>query len=169
MRELDNIVNIEDNELLFQQSWDNYWHTDTTKHDELYYKEQMDNMWFCVWKACSNLCRAIYKERDVIVDDLDEVVMDATEYSMRFITGNNRLKRFYRPDKLSSFCFLRCRYIIDAPRRVWYDQNVMDMPQDNYRETDMEIEDSLWEDKNNIMSEESYIDFTYNTEYNYGD
>lgn len=138
---LDNIVNIDDNEQLFQQAFDNYWHTDITKHDEKYYKLQMDNMWLCVWKACSNLCRSIYMKRDVFVDDLDEVIMDATEYSMRFITGKNRLRKLYRPAKLSSFCFSRCRYIIDAPKRIWYDNNISEMPLDSYKDIEMEIED----------------------------
>ncbi len=138
---LDNIVNIDDNEQLFQQSWENFWHTDTTKHDEKYYKQQMDNMWLCVWKACSNLCRSIYKQRDVFVSDLDEVIMDATEYSMRFITGKNRLRKLYRPAKLSSFCYLRCIYIIDSPKRIWYDKNISEMPLDYYKDIEMEIED----------------------------
>lgn len=150
-----NLINIEQNEVDFQKAWDNYWHTDTTKHDANYYKKQMDIMWLCVWNTCSNLCKSIYKKRGVIVSDLDEVITDATEYSMRFITGKNRLKRFYRPRLLSSFCFLRCRYIIDSPKRTWYDKNVTSLPRDNYKDIEMDIDGGLWED-NNIVSEGAY-------------
>lgn len=122
---LDNIVHIDDNEQLFQESWDRYWHTDIKKHDEKYYKQQIDNMWLCVWKACSNICRSIYRQRNVIVDDLEDVIMEATEYSMTFILGKNRLHKLHRPQKLSSYCFLRCRYVIDAPKRQWEDENVL--------------------------------------------
>lgn len=140
MRTSSNLINIEENESNFQNAWDNYWHTDTSKHSDVFYKQQMDTMWFCVYKACNNMCRKIYKDRGVIVDDLDEVILDSAEYTMRFLTGKNRLKKMYRPENLGRFCFLRCRHVIDNPIRIWYDQFVCLMPEDNYKEINMEIE-----------------------------
>ena len=101
----------------------------------------MDTIWFCVYKACTCVCKAIYKSRGTIVEDLDEVIMDSTEYTMRFLTGQNRLGRLYIPRNLGTFVFTRCRHVIDDVKRQWYDKNVTQMPEDNYREVDMEIED----------------------------
>ena len=42
---------------------------------------------------------------------------------------------------LGTFVFTRCRHVIDDVKRKWYDQNVVPIPEDNYREVDMEIED----------------------------
>lgn len=124
-------LDLEENERVFSKALDNYWHTDTTKHSEKFYKDQLETIWFCVYKACTCICKSIYKQRDVIVEDLDEVVLDATEYTMRFILGKNRLHRLYIPQSLGTFCFLRCRYVIDAPKRQWYDQNVVEWAKDN--------------------------------------
>ena len=134
-------VNITQIEKDFQIALDLYWHTDITNHTSDFYKQQTENMWWCVYYTCSNLCKKIYKERNVIVQDLDEVIMDSTEYTMRFILGKNRLGRVYLPRSLKSFCFLRCRHVIDDPKRQRYDQNIVQMPQDNYRDIGMEIED----------------------------
>lgn len=122
---LDSIIDIEQNEKDFQEAFDNYWHTDTTKHDEKYYKQQIDKMWLCIYYACSNICKNIYRQRNIIIDDLEDVIMDAAEYCMTFILGKNRLHKLHRPEKLSSYCFLRCRYIIDSPKRQWEDKNVL--------------------------------------------
>ena len=120
-----NNIDITKNEADFQIAFDNYWHTDTTKHNEAYYKKQYDIMWMCVFYACANLCKKIYRERNVIVDDLDEVITDAAEYTMRFITGKNKGRKLYRPQNLGTFCYLRCRYIIDSPIRQWEDENIL--------------------------------------------
>lgn len=136
----DSLINIEENEGTFQKAWDSYWHTDTSRHTEAFYKECMDTMWMCVFYTCTNLCKKIYKDRCVIVDDLDEVILDSTEYTMRFLTGKNRGRKLYKPESLKSFCFLRCRHVIDDPKRVWRDQNMCQMPEDNYKDIDMVIE-----------------------------
>lgn len=135
-------VNIAQIEKDFQIALDLYWHTDITKHTSEFYKQQTEKMWWCVYYTCANLCKKIYKERNVIVQDLDEVIVDSTEYTMRFILGKNRLGRVYLPRSLKSFCFLRCRHIIDDVKRQWYDQNIVPMPQDNYRDIDMEVEEN---------------------------
>ena len=77
-----------------------------------------------------------------IVDDLDEVIMDSTEYTMRFLTGKNKLGRLYIPRNLGTFVFTRCRHVIDDPKRRWYDKNITQMPRDNYRDIDMVIEEN---------------------------
>ena len=134
-------LDLSENEKIFAQAIDNYWHTDITKHSEQFYKENMDTIWMCVYKACTCVCKAIYKSRGTIVEDLDEVIMDSTEYTMRFLTGKNRLGRLYIPRNLGTFVFTRCRHVIDDVKRQWYDKNVTQMPEDNYREVGMEIED----------------------------
>lgn len=125
----------------FQEALDAFWHTDINAHTTDFYKQQTDTMWWCVYYTCANLCKSIYKKRHVIVQDIDEVIMDATEYTMRFILGKNKKNRIHLPRSLKSFCFLRCRYIIDNPKRKWYDKNMEQMPEDNYREVDMVIAD----------------------------
>lgn len=124
-------VDIKENERIFQQALDNYWHTDTTKHSDKYYSDQLETIWLCVYTACTCICKSIYKQRGVIVEDLDEVVMDATEYTMRFLLGENKGHKLYVPKKLGTFCFLRCRYVIDAPKRKWEDTHVMEWLKDD--------------------------------------
>lgn len=102
-----------------------------------------EQMWFCVWKACHNIAKSIYKKRNIIVTDdkLLDVTTDACCYCMSFILGHKeKYPNGVRPDKLSSYCYLRVLRTIQAPSEVWYDQNVTQMPQDNYKDIDMEIE-----------------------------
>lgn len=119
----------EQNEARFQTAYDEW----TTNKDKASY----DKMWFSVQFACGNIAKSIYTKRNIIVPDgdLEEVILDSTMYVMKFINKG------VRPDKLSSYCYLRVRRFIDEPKKVWYDQNMTQMPQDNYRDTDMEIED----------------------------
>ena len=102
-----------------------------------------DQMWFCVWKACNNIAKSIYKKRNVIVTDekLLEVTTDACSYCMSFILGyKEKHPKGIHPDKLSSYCYLRVLRTIQAPKKVWEDQNIVQMPRDNYKENvDMEI------------------------------
>ena len=57
-------------------------------------------------------------------------------YVMKFINKG------VHPDKLSSYCYLRVRRFIDGPKKVWEDQHIMQMPQDNYRDIEMELTDN---------------------------
>ncbi len=124
-------LDIAENERLFHQAIDNYWHTDTTKHSDKYYSDQLETIWFCVYNACACICKSIYKQRGIIVEDLGEVVLDATEYVMRFLLGENKGHKLYIPKKLGTFCFLRCRYVIDAPKRKWEDTHIMEWLKDD--------------------------------------
>lgn len=130
-----NDIDINQNELDFQTAFDKYWHTETTPQGQ---KRQWDIMWMCVYYACLNLCKKIYKNRNIIVENekLYDNVNDSTAYIMTFI------KKGVRPQKLSSYCYLRCIRYIDNPRTVWYDTHITQMPEDNYKEIDMEIEDN---------------------------
>ena len=129
-----NDIDVNQNEIDFQNAYEKYWHQETT---EVGKKQQWDRMWFCVYYACLNLCKKIYKQRNVIVQDevLYDNATDSTAYVMKFI------KEGRRPLKLSSYCFLRCRKFIDDPKTVWYDTHITQMPEDNYKEIDMEITD----------------------------
>lgn len=130
-----NNIDINQNEIDFQTAYDKYWHQETT---EVGKKQQWDRMWFCVYYACLNLCKKIYKQRNIIVEDelLYDNATDSTAYVMKFI------KKGVRPEKLSSYCYLRCRRYIDDPKAVWYDKNMKQMAQDKYKDTEMEIEDN---------------------------
>lgn len=128
-----NNIDINQNEIDFQNAYERYWHQETTETGK---KRQWDKMWLCVYYACLNLCKKIYKQRNIIVEDevLYDNVNDSAMYVMKFV------KEGRRPQKLSSYCFLRCRKFIDDPRTVWYDTHITQLPQDKYKDTDMEIE-----------------------------
>ena len=117
----------EQNEARFQEAYNDW----TTNKDKASY----DKMWFSIQFACGNIAKSIYTKRNVIIsdEDLEEIILDSTMYVMKFINKG------VRPDKLSSYCYLRVRRFIDEPKKVWYDQNVTQMPRDRYRDTDMEI------------------------------
>lgn len=119
----------EQNEAIFQEAYSDW----ITNKDKASY----DKMWFSVQFACGNIAKSIYTKRNVIVpdEDLEEIILDSTMYIMKFINKG------VRPNKLSSYCYLRVRRFIDEPKKVWYDQNMTQMPKDNYKDIDMEIED----------------------------
>lgn len=118
----------EENEANFQSAYN-----DWSKNKD---KASYDKMWFSVQFACGNIAKAIYTRRNVIIpnEDLEEIILDSTMYVMKFINKG------VRPDKLSSYCYLRVLRFIDSPKKVWEDQHIMQMPQDNYKDIDMEIE-----------------------------
>lgn len=122
---------VEENEKDFQDAYENYWHGSSNPKLQ---KQNWDKMFLAVLLACTNITKRICCQRKIILQDLDEVSLDAAMYCMKFIG------RGIRPRKLSSYCYLRVRYILDMPSRKWYDKNIVQFPQDNYKEIDMEIE-----------------------------
>ena len=118
----------EQNEAIFQEAYNDW----TTNKDKASY----DKMWFSVQFACGNIAKAIYTKRNIIIpdEDLEEIILDSTMYVMKFINKG------VRPNKLSSYCYLRVRRFIDEPKKIWEDQHITQMPRDRYRDTDMEIE-----------------------------
>src|SRR5574344_376953 len=118
----------EQNEVRFQEAYD-CWNKNKDK-------ASYDKMWFSVQFACGNIAKTNYTKRNNIVtdEDLEEIILDSTMYVMKFINKG------VHPDKLSSYCYLRVRRFIDEPKKVWYDQNMTQMPSDKYRDIDMEIE-----------------------------
>lgn len=131
------IMTSEQNEVRFQTAYDE-WNRAKENHDPEGAKDSYETIWFSIQFACGNIAKAIYTKRNVIVpdEDLEDIILDSTMYVMKFINKG------VRPDKLSSYCYLRVRRFIDEPKKVWYDQNVTQMPQDNYKDIDMEIEDN---------------------------
>lgn len=123
---------VEENESDFQEAYEYYWHGSANKDSQ---KKNWDKMFLAVLFACTNITKKICSQRKIILQDLDEVSLDAAMYCMKFIGKG------VRPRKLSSYCYLRVRYILDNPSRQWYDKNITQIPQDNYKEIDMEIED----------------------------
>ena len=127
----------EQNEARFQTAYDE-WNKAKENYDPEGAKDAYETIWFSIQFACSNIAKSIYTKRNITVpdEDLEEIILDSTMYVMKFINKG------VRPDKLSSYCYLRVRRFIDEPKKVWYDQNVTQMPQDNYKDIDMEIEDN---------------------------
>lgn len=127
----------EQNETRFQNAYSDWSRAKENKDPESA-KDAYDTIWMSVQFACSNIAKSIYTKRNVTIpdEDLEEIVLDSTMYVMKFINKD------VRPNKLSSYCYLRVRRFIDDPKKVWYDQNITQMPQDNYKDIDMEIEDN---------------------------
>ena len=127
----------EQNEARFQDAY-NCWSVAKENNDQKGIKDAYDIIWFSVQFACENIAKSIYTKRNVIVpdEDLEEIILDSTMYVMKFINKG------IRPDKLSSYCYLRVRRFIDEPRKIWEDQHIVQMPKDNYRDTEMEIIDN---------------------------
>ena len=63
-----------------------------------------EGMWTSVFITCQNICKSILSKRGVIVseDELYDLTMDSTMMVMR-----NILERGVKPEKLSSYCYLR--------------------------------------------------------------
>lgn len=114
-RELYSEVDKKENEKNFQKLLLEY---SNNSSDEIWKK-----MYLCVYYACLNICKSIFQKRNVIIDNEDMIgfATDSSTYCMKFI------KKGVKPRKLSSYCYLRCRYFIDHPKRVWYDKNVVNM------------------------------------------
>ena len=130
-------MTVEQNEERFQVAY-NKWSKAKESKNSKETEKAYETIWFSVQFACENIAKSIYTKRNVIVpkDELDEVILDSTMYIMKFIN------RGVRPDKLSSYGYLRVRRFIDDPKKVWQDQHIIRMPQDNYKNIDMEIEDA---------------------------
>lgn len=88
--QLTSFVDIKENEANFQKA--------LAENDN-------DAMWSCVYIACTNICKSIYAKRGFIAseEDLYDVIMDSTMMVMR-----NIKERDVKPEKLSSYCYLRC-------------------------------------------------------------
>ncbi len=128
----------EQNEARFQSAYD-CWSLAKENNDIKGAKAAYDTIWFSIQFACGNIAKSIYTRRKVIIpdEDLEEVILDSTIYVMKFIN------RGIRPDKLSSYCYLRVLRFINEPKKVWADKHITQMPRDNYKENvDMEIEDN---------------------------
>ena len=92
---LSNKINKNENEEMFQKAWDN---------------NDWDTIWLCTFRCCNNVAKSIYRRRNVIIPDEDflEKITDATAYCVKFF------KKGVRPNKLSSYTYLRVlRYIND--------------------------------------------------------
>lgn len=90
------------------------------KFQKAYDEKDTDGMWFSVFAACSNICKSIYRRRNVIIpdDELYEKITDSTAYCMKFI-----LNRGVRPEKLSSYCYLRCLRFINDKKEIEKNKN----------------------------------------------
>lgn len=115
-------VDKKQNEKDFQKAWEEH---------------NVDKMWWCVYNTCLNIAKSIYKSRGVIVPNevLLEKAVDGASYCLKFILEKN-----VRPEKLSSYCYLRVLRFIQDPKDVWYEMNVIQFPEDKYKEgKDMEF------------------------------
>ena len=117
-------VDKKQNEKDFQKAWEEH---------------NVDKMWWCVYNTCLNIAKSIYKSRGVIVPNevLLEKAVDGASYCLKFILEKN-----VRPERLSSYCYLRVLRFIQDPKEVWYEMNVTQFPEDKYKEgKDMEFTD----------------------------
>lgn len=74
--------------------------------------ESWNTMWICVLDCCTNICKS--KAKNKYIPELDQKALDATIYIMDFI------RRGARPEKLSSYCYLRCvKYLLDPKTQFW--------------------------------------------------
>lgn len=114
---------------------------------EAYDSNDKDTMWYCVFRCCNNIFKSYFKKKGVIIEDekLLEYTTDGAAYCMKFI-----LNKGVRPTRLSSYCYLRCLREITNPKNKWYEMNVVQFPEDKYKEgKDMEM-------SNNNIYEEMY-------------
>lgn len=84
-----------ENEKEFQEAWNN---------------KDWNKIWMCTHICCLNIIKSWYKKHNVIIpdDELLEKVTDSVAYCMKFF------RKGVRPEKLSSYTYLRClRHIID--------------------------------------------------------
>ena len=130
------IMTSEQNEARFQTAY-NEWNKAKENHDPDGAKDAYETIWFSIQFACGNIAKSIYTKRNVIVpdEDLEEIILDSTMYVMKFINKG------IHPYKLSSYCYLRVLRTIQSPKKVWEDQNIVQMPRDNYKDIDMVIGD----------------------------
>jgi len=117
------IMTSEQNEARFQEAYDDWARSKENKDVDML-KNSYDTIWLSVQFACENIAKAIYTKRNVIVsnDELSGIVIDSTIYVMKFINKG------VRPNKLSSYCYLRVRRFIDEPKKVWADKNIIQFP-----------------------------------------
>lgn len=85
-----------------------------------YDEKDIEKMWMSIFYACSNICKSIYRRRNVIIpdDELYEKIIDSTAYCMKFV-----LNRGVRPEKLSSYCYLRCLRFINDKKEIERNKN----------------------------------------------
>lgn len=102
-----------------------------------YSEGNTDEMWMAVFYACSNIAKSIYRRRNVIIpdDELYEKIVDSTAYCMKFI-----LNRGVRPEKLSSYCYLRVLRFVNDKKEIERNQNETYWPDDNFKDVPMEVE-----------------------------
>lgn len=94
-------INIEENERAFQEALSEYYNsTDTSSKGKV-----AEKMYKCIYAACTNIALSIYKKRGFIVAGTDKVHEVATEATL--ICMRNILQREHKPEKLSSYCYLR--------------------------------------------------------------
>ena len=102
---INTIIDKKENESNFQKAYD---------------EKDTEKMWMSVFYACSNICKSIYRRRNVIIpdDELYEKIIDSTAYVMKFV-----LNRGVRPEKLSSYCYLRCLRFINDKKEIERNKN----------------------------------------------
>lgn len=90
-------VDISENERTFQEA--------LLKWTETKDPSQSEIMFNCIYVACTNIALSIYKKRGFIVAGTDKVYEAAIEATLTCM--RNILQREHKPEKLSSYCYLR--------------------------------------------------------------
>lgn len=106
-------VDIKENERLFQESL-------AENNNEV--------MWGCVFVACYNICKSILSKRGFLADDdyLYDLTIDSTMMVMR-----NILERGVKPEKLSSYCYMRCFAYVQGYKQDKFSRKLKDAISNN--------------------------------------
>lgn len=95
------VVDIQENERTFQEALSDY----NNSKDTFSKGKAAEKMYECIYVACTNIALSIYKKRGFTVAGTDKVYEAATEATL--ICMRNILQREHKPEKLSSYCYLR--------------------------------------------------------------
>lgn len=102
---------VEENEQKFQEAMQKWLETKS--------KASWDTMFLCVLKCCQNICRKRLANKGLSAERINDTALDACCYCMEMIQ-----KKGHKPDKLSSYCYLRCTcYILDK-KQQFYDKSI---------------------------------------------
>lgn len=94
----------------FQYYWEMYWHTADAKTQNMAW----DKMFMLVINCCHNLAAKKLTGVTLDPDEFENRYMDAAMYVMEDI------KKGRRPQKLSSYCYLRVyKYLYDAKNQAY--------------------------------------------------
>ena len=101
--------------------------------DNVIGKSAWDKMFYLVLDCCTNIFKS--KAYNIHINDLDGKALDSTIYIMSFIKD-----RGARPEKLSSYCYMRCIKFLYDSNTQFYEKNFI-LNTDYYSQYESDISD----------------------------